>query len=40
MTYWAPTTMNEVEGLMILPDGVKQTVDAVVGSIPLDKGCK
>jgi len=33
-------TLNEVEELMIPPDGVKLKLDRVVDSVPPDMGCE
>ena len=34
------TTLKEVEELMIPPDGVNRKLDAMVDSVPPDKGCE
>ena len=33
-------TLKEVEECMIPPDGVKQKLDGVEGSVPPDEGCE
>ena len=34
------TSLEEVEGLMITPDGDNQILDGVVDNVPPEKGCE